>query len=612
MLHPRKWICLFLLLCSACVCVQTARAAGTAEKPAPPGGVALLPADGVGAFGAFANTDGSAQVVNVTGQTFARALRLTTFHQPANPWALQAQATTDAPIKKGDVCLASFRMRVVQSGGGYGRTNLIVEDGTSYDKTLYFEASAGGAWKTFYAPFVAAQDEPAGQAHVNLHMGFVPQTVDVADIHVTDYGNAVALADLPGTQYTYDGREANAPWRKAAAARINRYRKGNFVVKVVDGRGKPVPGAQVRVQQTRHLFGFGTALDNIFIQNRPDSVQYRDLTYALYNEAVIGNALKAGPWELGGRDGYGDPYTHPEALRFVRELRGHGIMVRGHNLVWPSWHWSPEWEPLKGNPTALATRILSHITDEVGVLKGQCFEWDVVNEPYDNHDIQDILGPHCLVDWYNAAHAADPAARLFINDYGITENNGEDLGHINAYDAQIKYLLDNHAPLGGIGLQSHFGRILTPPDTVYALLNRFARFGLPLEITEFDVNMDDQKLQADYLRDYMTLAFSHPAVSGFVMWGFWAGDHWLPDAALYRKDFSVKPNGTVYKDLVYHQWWTDAHGASNTSGMFATRAFLGNYIITVTAGGRTVTKTAHVIRNGSAATVVTVTLPAAR
>jgi len=175
--------------------------------------------------------------------------------------------------------------------------------------------------------------------------------------------------------------------------------------------------------------------------------------------------------------------------------------------------------------------------------------------------VQDVLGPHYLADWYNAAHAADPAARLFINDYGITENNAEDTAHINGYEKQIQYLLDNKAPLGGIGLQSHFGAMLTPPAKVYSVLDRFAKFGLPLEVTEFDVNIPDQQLQSDYLRDYMTLTFSHPSVSGFVMWGFWAGDHWLPDASLYRKDFTIKPNAEQYKKLVFHDWWTETAGS---------------------------------------------------
>lgn len=37
------------------------------------------------------------------------------------------------------------------------------------------------------------------------------------------------------------------------------------------------------------------------------------------------------------------------------------------------------------------------------------------------------------------------------------------------------------------------------------------------------------------------------------LWGFWAGDHWIPHAALFRRDWSIKPNGRVYQDLVFHK-----------------------------------------------------------
>jgi endo-1,4-beta-xylanase len=93
-------------------------------------------------------------------------------------------------------------------------------------------------------------------------------------------------------------------------------------------------------------------------------------------------------------------------------------------------------------------------------------------------------------------------------------------------------------------------------------------------------------LQADYMRDFLIAAFSHPSVVGVVMWGFWEGRDWYPDAALYRKDWSIKPNGRVWEDLVLKQWWTDVKGKSDKRGCFQTRGFLGDYKIEVTYKGR--------------------------
>jgi len=63
-------------------------------------------------------------------------------------------------------------------------------------------------------------------------------------------------------------------------------------------------------------------------------------------------------------------------------------------------------------------------------------------------------------------------------------------------------------------------RILTPPVRLLGFLDRSGKFGLPIQTTEFDSDTNDEHLQADYLRDYMKVTFSHPAVSGFVLWGF--------------------------------------------------------------------------------------------
>jgi endo-1,4-beta-xylanase len=76
-----------------------------------------------------------------------------------------------------------------------------------------------------------------------------------------------------------------------------------------------------------------------------------------------------------------------------------------------------------------------------------------------------------------------------------------------------------------------------------------------------------------------------------LMWGYWEGQHWIPNAALYRQDWSIKPNGQAYKDLLFKRWWTNVTGLSNTNGQYGTRGFLGYYKITGTLGAKTVTQT---------------------
>ena len=76
--------------------------------------------------------------------------------------------------------------------------------------------------------------------------------------------------------------------------------------------------------------------------------------------------------------------------------------------------------------------------------------------------------------------------------------------------------------------------------------------------------------------------FSHPAVTGVLMWGFWEGRHWRPRAAMVRKDWTLKPNGQAWMDLVEKQWWTDERGKTGPDGEYKIRGFLGDYEITAT------------------------------
>jgi hypothetical protein len=120
------------------------------------------------------------------------------------------------------------------------------------------------------------------------------------------------------------------------------------------------------------------------------------------------------------------------------------------------------------------------------------------------------------------------------------------------------------------------------------ILDLFAGQGVTLEITEFDVDVEEEEIQAEYTRDFLTACFSHPAVKSFVIWGFWEGSHWLPRGAMYRRDWSLKPNGQAYRDLVFGQWWTDVNGDTDTNGVYSTRGFKGTYRLTVAHGGTTV------------------------
>ena len=80
------------------------------------------------------------------------------------------------------------------------------------------------------------------------------------------------------------------------------------------------------------------------------------------------------------------------------------------------------------------------------------------------------------------------------------------------------------------------------------------------------------------------MIFSQPKFTDFLMWGFWERSHWLPDGAMYRADWSSKPNALVWNDLLFREWWTNESGLADASGKFAARGFKGTYNVTAAYG----------------------------
>jgi len=565
----------------------------------PPEGVAVLPADTVGAFTLMGEAGAATmETIPVEGQEFTKALRVKIAKPAGSAWAIQLHAKSTAAVEKGDALLATFWLRSAEAASGEALTAFVFELGKEpYSKSIECQVTADRKWHKLSLPFASVGSYAPGEASINFQLGFAAQTVEIAGVQLVNYGKKVKVADLPRSSFGYAGSNADAPWRAAAAERIEKLRKGDLAVVVKDAAGKPIEGAAVKVRQARHAFGFGSAIaSDRLLAESPDGEKYRDTVKRLFNKIVFENDLKWGDWA------WENPANRPKVPKALDWLDRQHIEARGHCLVWPAWGNMPaDLKKLAGDRPALEKRIAAHVREEVGALKGRLVEWDVINEPYSNHDVMDICGNDVMADWFRIAHEADPKPVLFINDYSILSSGGRDTAHQAHYEKTIRFLLEKGAPLGGIGLQSHFDWALTPPPKLLEILDRFGSLGpeIELEATEFDIDITDEALQAAYLRDFMTTLFSHPKVKGIIMWGFWEGHHWKPSAALFRKDWSVKPNGQAWIDLVTKTWWTSADGKTAASGDFKTRGFLGEYDVTVEANGKTKTVRAQLPKDGA-------------
>ncbi len=556
-----------------------------------PRGTPVLPRDAVlhAQLAGACFTNARLTVVAVIGQSFTQALRVSTLRAAPQPWAAQVTFSNTAAVCQGDVLFLSVWVRrgAGPAQAGKARTEFVFEQCRDpWTKSVMYDIAVGPQWQHIYLPFAAAEAYAAGQAQVCFRAGAHVQVFELAAFELLNCG-ATNIHALPIIKARYAGMAPDAPWRAAAAARINTLRKATLRIAVVDTNDQPVRGARVQVRMRQHAFGFGSAVAARYFTadaTTPDAQRYRAMVKKLFNKVVLENDLKWPSW-CGEWNG---PAGRRDAIAAVDWLRANGIAVRGHCLVWPAWDNTPQLLRAASNAPARVRQIIAeHIRDEVGALRGKIVEWDVINEPYNNHDLMDLLGNAVMAAWFKEARAADPAAKLYLNDFSILSARGLDTAHQDHYFNTIKSLLQQGAPLDGLGMQSHFGWDITPPQRVLDVLDRFAVLHKEIQATEFDISMTDERLQAHYLRDFMTALFSHPAVVGIVMWGFWEGAHWRPEAALFRRDWSVKPAGQAWQDLVFKQWWTNARGLTDAQGGYAVRGFKGAYDVTVSKGGIT-------------------------
>lgn len=524
--------------------------------------------------------------VAVEGEPFRHALRVTVKERGTQPYLVRLAAYNTVPLKEGDVLWLTVRLRGWRPGvaGTEAAAGFVFKNAQPpFDPSWHsvqFNRFLSESWTLVEMPFRCKRDYAPGEAHLYFALGAQSQVVEIGGFAVLRFPPSVALEQLPQeiVKVGYEGREADAPWRAEAAARIDKHRKADLKIRVVDARNRPLPDFALDVAMTRHKFLFGTAVDAGTLmepKNAADGERYREAVEKYFNHVVLENDLKWWMWQQRG--------TRKRTLAAIDWLNERGISVHGHVLVWPGWQHMRDLEPLADNPAALRQRLEAHINDIMRATRGKLVSWDVVNETRGNIDVTQALGPQSLVDWFKIARRNDPKVGLYINEVGAETGGGRNRSSQDIYFETIERLRAAGAPVTGIGFQSHFSNDPTPPAALMPIFDRFAATGLDLKVTEYDFvtwgEGSGPEIEADYLRDYLTLVFSHPKMEGFIMWGFWDGMHWKKNAPLFTKDWQLKPSGAVWEDLVYRQWWTKEVVRTDAAGTGAVRGFLGRYAV---------------------------------
>jgi GH35 family endo-1,4-beta-xylanase len=531
---------------------------------------------------------GSLDVIKTRTPIGSTALRARTQVATAKPWQVGAIYNVRGPVDEGDAMLVVFSARGVEPNplAAMVRLGMVFELADAPNtKSIEWGMAlpVSDEWRTFAVPFRSVTTTAAGKSQVAFRLGYGEQTLDLADVTLINFGPDVDLADLPRTRGYYGGIEDDAPWRAEAAERIEKHRKKDLILRVVDADGKPVSGVTVEAKLVRHAFPFGTAMnerlwpgDDKF--SGADGRQYREAAETMFNAGVLENGMKWPVYEMAGK-----PERAQDVVDWMTERDWY---VRGHTLVWPGWRRLPtHLQKLQNDPAALSDAVDEHIVRLMTTFKGEVDAWDVINEPLMNKDLMRILGDEAMDGWMRLARETDPDAKLFINENGFLSNPAADNPTTDYYYDLIRGMQERGVPVDGIGMQGHFTGDLPSMEHVLRTFDRFAELGLRIEITEIDIDAGDKELEAQFLADLMTAAFSHEAVDAVMLWGFWQGRHWKPEAALLNRDFTKRPTAAAWMRQLDEVWTTQAQVVTDPSGQTTFRGFPGIYEVTIMRDG---------------------------
>lgn len=410
------------------------------------------------------------------------------------------------------------------------------------------------------------------------------------------------------------------------------HRKADITLSVQTVAGEPVPNAVIDLQMTRHGFTFGSQIRDRFFsitQSEFDGLNETGKQALLPNLTRFGQDRYTPDWQdvLEYRAVVLEQFNHvvptvgtqwislnqngpsvPDAA--ITQAQAAGLEVTGASVVWQRDRWPtplefrPEANP---DPIQFYNALIDDRLSEQGVLARFSSDgegpdvrsWKLLNEPVnESYFVDTFVGAGIfndeialLTDYFLRAESIRPDAQLSINEFNIL-NSGNDNTTLTYRDL-ILDLLENGAPIDRIGVQAHMSRNDVSKADMLRRLDILATTGLPIEITEFDTRDDDEQLtpaqQERIFRDLLEAAFEHPAVDGFIMWGFWDPGHWRGNGPLFDESWNVKAEASPWFDLVRGEWMpvlSDLSVDENGQWTAPEGLFLGRYDFTVTLNGQ--------------------------
>lgn len=241
-------------------------------------------------------------------------------------------------------------------------------------------------------------------------------------------------------------------------------------------------------------------------------------------------------------------YNWSNIDRLVTFAKDNNMVVKGHGLI--SSCCNPDYLLNITHPTAFRAAIKSHFEAVMHRYDGKVDRWDVVTEALqtmggglNNNTFYKVLGSGYIEDAFRIARAADPDAKLYINENQVESIPSK---RQQLYDL-VSGLVAKGVPINGVALQMHITEVAPKPGVITDMVKSYNALGLEVTIAEFDVHTLDDALETEIYGAVMREALD-AGITDISFWGF-TDKHaytWIEGAQPLMFDKCYKPKREFY------------------------------------------------------------------